>query len=69
MFNQEIREAARRSNVKLWQIAERIGCNDSNFSRKLRKEFSPEEKTRALEIIVDIAGEAENNAKNAKADE
>ncbi len=44
MKNIDIREAAQSKNIKLWQIAEQLGCNDGNFSRKLRKELFGEEK-------------------------
>jgi len=64
MPNSKIREAARESGVRLWQIAERWGCNDGNFSRKLRCQFSPEAEARALKIIDEFRGEAEGNAKN-----
>ncbi len=51
MKNKEIREAAQKAGVKLWQLAEALGMADYNFSRKLRKEFTPEEKTKALNAI------------------
>lgn len=57
MHNQEIREAAKAAGVKLWQIAERLGMNDGNFSRKLRRELPEEERERIMTIIADIAKE------------
>lgn len=51
MKNKEIREAAHNAGVKLWQLAEAMGMSDSCFSRKLRKEFSAEDKTKALNAI------------------
>jgi len=51
MKNKEIREAAQKAGVKLWQLAEALGMADYNFSRKLRKEFTPEEKAKALNAI------------------
>ena len=56
--NIEVRSAAASAGVKLWQIADALGVNDGNFSRKLRKEFTPEEKERSLEIIDRISKEA-----------
>ena len=38
MNNMKIREEAKRAGVYLWEVAERWGCNDGNFSRKLRRE-------------------------------
>jgi len=55
--NFEVRSAAASAGVKLWQIADALGVNDGNFSRKLRKEFTPEEKERILEIIDRISKE------------
>ena len=51
MKNKEIREAAQKAGVKLWQLAEELGMSDCCFSRRLRKEFSPEEKAKALNAI------------------
>lgn len=57
MYNREIREAAKRADVHLWQVAEVYGVNDGNFSRKLRKELPWEEKEKILEIIDRLAQE------------
>ena len=53
--NQEIRIAAQNSKVMLWEVADRIGINDSNFSRKLRHELPAPEKEKILMIIADLA--------------
>ena len=58
MCNKEIREAAEQAGVCLWQIAERLGVNDGNFSRKLRRELSENDRTRVMEIIAELAKEA-----------
>ena len=55
--NQDIRQAASAAGVRLWQIADRLGLNDGNFSRKLRKELSTEEKAHIMLIIKEIAEE------------
>ena len=60
MHNQAIREEARSCGVKLWQIAERLGINDGNFSRKLRRELPAEEQERILEIISELSGGEHN---------
>lgn len=49
--NIEIRESVKNAGIKLHQLAEELGMSDCCFSRKLRKEFSPEEKTKALNAI------------------
>lgn len=59
MTNCEIREEAKLRGVRLWEIAKRLGINDGNFSRRLRSEFSPEERERVLQIIGEIASEKE----------
>lgn len=57
MKNKDIREAAKRQGVFLWQIADRLDLHDSNFSRKLRKELLDEEKEHIFRIIDEIAEE------------
>ena len=51
MNNKEIRNAAGGYGLKLWQVAEAIGMNESAFSRKLRRELPQEEKQRILAAI------------------
>lgn len=55
--NEEIRKKAKEHGVCLWQIGERLGVNDRNFSCKLRHELSENEKFRIFEIIGDISKE------------
>lgn len=57
MKNVKIREAAKRAGVYLWEIAARWGCNDGNFSRKLRRELPEDEQRRILVIISELAAE------------
>jgi hypothetical protein len=57
MENMVIREAAKAAGVHLWEIAERYGVNDGNFSRKLRRELPDNERDRVLAIIDSIAKE------------
>ncbi len=58
MPNSEIKIAAMTARVPLWRIAEALGIADSSLSRKLRKEFSPEDKQKVFEIIERLAKEA-----------
>lgn len=55
--NEEIRQAAKGAGVRLWQIAEKYGLNDGNFSRKLRRELPQHEKEKILGIIKDLKAE------------
>lgn len=57
MNNKDIREAAKQAGVCLWQIAERLGINDGNFSRKLRRELPSQEREKIMEIINELAKE------------
>lgn len=65
LANEAIKCAAHEAGVKLWQLAERWGCNDGNFSRKLRRPFSPEDERRALAIIDELRRGVENIAEDA----
>lgn len=62
MYNREIREAAKKAGIHLWQVAEAYGMNDGNFSRKLRKELSQNEKEKILGIIDHLAHEKQGVA-------
>ena len=57
MRNKDIREYAEKHNVRLWQIASKLGINDGNFSRKLRVELSQDKKAEIKAIIDDLAAE------------
>lgn len=53
--NQTIREAAKEKGVALWQIADKLGIQDSNFSKKLRHELNKEEADKIMNIIAELA--------------
>lgn len=55
--NKEIREAAKRKNVRLWQVAEGVGLSESYFSRKMRRELPQQEKESILNLIDNLAAE------------
>ena len=54
MQNVDIRRAANEASVHLWEVAEKYGLSDSNFSRKLRRELPDAEKAKILDIIEQI---------------
>lgn len=62
MANSEIRQAIESSNLYYWQVAEALGINDGNFSRKLRRELSESEKDNILIIINNL----KNNLKDGE---
>ena len=53
--NQEIRKYAQKRKVFLWEVGARFGVKDSQFSRRLREEFSSEDRERAMQYIDEIA--------------
>lgn len=55
--NIEIRTTAKEAGILLWQIADRYGITDGNFTRLLRKELPPEKKERIFEIIEELKAE------------
>lgn len=57
MKNKKIREAAKNSGIKLWQIAEKLGISEPTMTRKLRRELADEEQQRILNIIDELAKE------------
>jgi hypothetical protein len=59
MENREVRSHAKERKVFLWEIAERLSLQDSNFSKKLRRELPAEERERIMAIIDQIAAERE----------
>lgn len=63
MKNVDIRNEIAAADLKLWQIAEAYGVNDSNFSRKLRHEFSDEEKSRVRAIITSLTAPTQGGTK------
>ena len=54
MKNKKIREQAKAAGLRLWQIADKLGITDGNFSRKLRKELPPIEQDRIFAIIQEL---------------
>lgn len=60
MANEIIKEYAKQKNVKLWQIANRLGYKqDGTLSRKLRVEMDGDETKKILTIIDTLSAENE----------
>lgn len=55
--NVDIEMAIVGAGLKKYQIADKLGINDGNFSRKLRKELSDDEKQQIYTIIEDLVAE------------
>ena len=60
MANTKIRDAAKANGVKLWMVADRIGVQDTTFSRMLRHELPKQKQAEILKAISEIAKEADN---------
>lgn len=58
--NMDIKSRAKNKGVYLWEVADKLGVIDCNFSRKLRKELPQDEKEMIFNIIDQIAAEKEN---------
>lgn len=54
MNNLDIRRAIERNNIKYWQIADKLGITDGNFSRLLRKELEKSDKEEIFNIIKEL---------------
>ena len=56
-FNNDVRERAKASNCKHWQIAEEMGISENTFCRMLRHELPADDKAKIFEIIDRLAKE------------
>lgn len=55
--NTEIRVAAKKTGVYLYNIADRLGVSENTLTRLLRRELSVEKKTEILRLIAEIGAE------------
>ena len=60
--NKTIREKASAYNIRLWEIADKLGIRDSEFSRLLRHELTEKDKERVLAAIDEIRKERLNES-------
>ena len=68
MTGAEVKAMIKNNGVKLWEVAAALGVNDGNFSRRLRKPFSPEEVEHINEITKRLAAQsAASYAENSTA--
>lgn len=58
--NADIRAAANRAGVYLYNIAYRLGISENTMTRRLRRELSDEEKAKIKGIIAELADEKAN---------
>lgn len=62
MENLKIRNRARTRDVRMWELAEKMGYSANYFSVKMRHAFSKEDTERALQYIDEIAASRKANA-------
>lgn len=55
MANEDIKAYAKVARVKLWEVAKELHITDVTLSKKLRNEFSAEEKRKIMKLIDQIA--------------
>ncbi|MDJ0288207.1 MULTISPECIES: hypothetical protein [Bacillus] len=61
MKNREIKEAIQKAGLKQWEVAEKYGLHEGNFSRLLRRELPKEEKQKILKVINDLQKRSKSN--------
>ena len=61
--NFDIRDAVKEHGFKLWELAEALGMQDSNLSKKLRRELSPQEKERYFNAIETMTAQRNGGEK------
>ena len=54
-FNNDVRERAKASKCKHWQIADALGVSENTFCRMLRHELPVQEKQKIFDAIDRIA--------------
>ena len=59
MKNKDVRNEIKATGLYLWQVADALGLNDGNFSRKLRHELPDEEKVRIRAIVAELTAQRE----------
>lgn len=56
MQGAEIKAAILNAGLRIWQVADKFGCAESTFSKKLRYEFSADDTEKVLSIIKELKG-------------
>lgn len=59
MTGAEIKQSILAAGLKVWQVAYAYGVTDSNFSRKLRRDFSDKDTQKVMNIIEKLKAENE----------
>lgn len=59
----EVKAYIKKAGLKCWEVADKWGLSDSNFSRKLRKPFSEADIEKLKNIIAELV-EARSGRRN-----
>jgi len=54
MTGAEVREMILAAGLRLWQVADKLGMTDNNFSRRLRHDFNAAEVDTIRSIIKEL---------------
>lgn len=54
LANTDVRFAIRKAGLTQYLVAEKLGISEATFTRRLRKEFTPEEKQQIYNIIEEL---------------
>ena len=55
--NEDIRQLLKNNGIYQWQVAQKLGMKDTNFSRLMREELEQSKKQKIKNIISDILKE------------
>lgn len=53
-FNSDIRVCAFQNNIRMYEIAEKLGIHYATLNNKLRKKLTTEEKEKIFKIIKEL---------------
>lgn len=57
MSGAEIKSYILSEGIRLWQVADKLGITDGNFSRRLRKTFNDNEINKIKAIVNELKNE------------
>lgn len=60
----EVKECIKNAGLKCWEVADKWGLSDGNFSRKLRKPFSEADIEKLRNIIAELVDAKSGGATN-----
>ena len=54
MTNEQIKELMKQNNIFMWQVAKRLGVNETSFCKWFREPLTQERKQQVLLVIEEI---------------